>query len=88
MVSTVMEATRTINKCQSIGNAVVKIYTSERPLVGRAFVARLQGCNSFLSRSTYLKINFFVLVGTLFDSTTNKMYFPFTSQQYFIFSIK
>jgi hypothetical protein len=67
---------------------VVKIYTSERPLMGREFVARLQGYNSFLSRRTYLKITFFVLVGTLFDSTTNKMYFPVTSQQYFIFPIE
>jgi hypothetical protein len=31
MINTVMEATGTINKRQSIDIAVVKIYTSERP---------------------------------------------------------
>jgi len=56
--------------------------------MGRAFVASLQVFNGFLSRRTHLKITFFVLVGTLFDSTTIKMYFPFTSQEYFCYSIK
>jgi len=54
----------------------------------RVFVAVLQGFNGFLSRRTHLKITFFVLVGTLFDSTKIKVYFPFTSQEYFSFSIK